>query len=214
MAIMLKVLAGVIFCAGMSRGPTGTRSSTRSRSSPRAKPSWGPKTDADVDSIRPHRVTLRRGRLGRGGLALEPGFGCNEAIRSASRRPCGGAVHRARAPNRRPNSTSSRRSSRTAAYSTASPFTGPIRDPGSLQELREAVRGRGRRGIAALRAKYDELRLDSPPTREQIVERLQLEQSIGFLYMYEGKFLEAAAWIEQALSRPSSGDARRDPVPA
>jgi hypothetical protein len=81
-------------------------------------------------------------------------------------------------------------------FSTASPFTGPIRDPGSLQELREAIRGRGRRGIAALRAKYDGLRLDSPPTREQIVDRLKLANSIGFLYMYEGKFHEAATWIE------------------
>jgi FG-GAP-like repeat/ASPIC and UnbV len=81
-------------------------------------------------------------------------------------------------------------------FSTASRYTGAIRDPRSLQELREAIRGRGRRGIAALRAKHDALRPDSPPTREQVVERLQLERSIGFLYMYEGKFEEAARWIE------------------
>src|SRR5262249_22737410 len=81
-------------------------------------------------------------------------------------------------------------------FSTASRYTGAIHDPRSLQELREAIRGRGRRGIAALRAKHDAPRPDSPPTREQVVERLQLERSIGLLNMYEGKFEEAARWIE------------------
>ena len=40
-------------------------------------------------------------------------------------------------------------------YRTAVPFAAPIHDPTSLQELRESVRGRGRRGIAALKAKYE-----------------------------------------------------------
>src|SRR5262249_1745544 len=42
-------------------------------------------------------------------------------------------------------------------FNTAIAFTGPIRDPRSLESLREAVRGRGRRGIAALRKQYDSL---------------------------------------------------------
>ncbi len=75
----------------------------------------------------------------------------------------------------------------------------PFHDRGSLQELREAVRGRGRRGIAALRAQYDQLELDAPPTPAQISKKLSLEQSIGMVYTYEGKFLEAATWIEKAL---------------
>src|SRR5579883_767868 len=84
-------------------------------------------------------------------------------------------------------------------YGTAFRFMAPIRDRGSLQELREAVRGRGRRGIAALRARYEQLPHDSPPAREQTLKKLSLEQSIGILYAYEGKFLEGAGWIEKAL---------------
>jgi FG-GAP-like repeat/ASPIC and UnbV len=84
-------------------------------------------------------------------------------------------------------------------YSTAFRSMAPIRDRGSLQELREAVRGRGRRGIAALREQYDQLQLDSPPTQAQTLKKLSLEQSIGIIYTYDGKFLEAAAWIEKAL---------------
>ena len=89
----------------------------------------------------------------------------------------------------------------------------PIRDLGSLQELRESVRGRGRRGISALKAQYEQLQLDSPPTRDQILEKVSLEQSIGFLYMYEGKFLEAASWLERR-SRPAGRPdvARRGPA--
>jgi len=52
-------------------------------------------------------------------------------------------------------------------FSVAYRHMAPIRDLGSLDELREAVRGRGRRAISALRAQYDQLRLDSPPTQAQ-----------------------------------------------
>ena len=99
-------------------------------------------------------------------------------------------------------------------FSTASPFTGPIRDPNSLQELREAIRGRGRRGIAALRAKYDAPRLDSPPTRDQIVQRLRLANSIGYLYMYEGRFTEAATWIEGVVRAPETPPSIRSDLTA
>ena len=84
-------------------------------------------------------------------------------------------------------------------YRVANRHMAPIRDLGSLQELREAVRGRGRRGISKLRSQYDKLPQDSPPKREQTLEKLSLEQSLGILYMYEGKFLEAASWLERAL---------------
>ena len=80
----------------------------------------------------------------------------------------------------------------------------PIRDRGSLPELREAVRGRGRRGISALRAQYDQLRVDSPPTPDQALKKLSLEQSIGIVYTYEGKFLEAATWIDKAMETGQS----------
>jgi hypothetical protein len=84
-------------------------------------------------------------------------------------------------------------------YSTATKFMAPVRDLGSLQELREAVRGRGRRGILTQRARLEQLQLGSPPSREQLIKKLALQQSIGFLYMYEGKFLECAQWLERAL---------------
>jgi hypothetical protein len=84
-------------------------------------------------------------------------------------------------------------------YQTACRFMVPIRDPGSLQELREAIRGRGRRGITALRAQYDHLRPDARASREQVLKKISLEQSIGLLYLYEGKFFEASTWFEKAL---------------
>jgi hypothetical protein len=87
-------------------------------------------------------------------------------------------------------------------YSTAIGFMAPIRDRASLAEIRESVRGRGRRGISALRAKYDQLKPDSPPSQEKV----SLEQSIGLLYMYDGKFLEAASWLEKALATGRAAD--------
>ena len=77
----------------------------------------------------------------------------------------------------------------------------PIRDLGSLQELRESVRGRAAGGSPRFGRSYDQLHLDSPPTQEQTLEKASLEQSIGLLYMYEGKFLEAAV-----LAREGAGD--------
>jgi tetratricopeptide (TPR) repeat protein len=91
-------------------------------------------------------------------------------------------------------------------YATAFRSMAPIHDRGSLQELREAVRGRGRRGIATLREQYDQLQLDSPPTPAQTLKKLSLEQSIGIIYTYEGRFLEAAAWIEKALETGRASD--------
>jgi FG-GAP-like repeat/ASPIC and UnbV len=87
-------------------------------------------------------------------------------------------------------------------YNTALGFMAPIRDLGSLQELRESVRGRGRRGTSALRARYDQLSPESPPNWEKV----SLEQSIGLLYMYDGKFLEAASWLEKAIATSRAAD--------
>ena len=85
-------------------------------------------------------------------------------------------------------------------YKTAMAFAAPIRDLTSLQQLRESVRGRGRRGLTELRRVYDSLHLDTPPTKQQLIEKASLEQSIGFLHMYEGQFLEAASWLEKSLA--------------
>ncbi len=70
--------------------------------------------------------------------------------------------------------------------------------------MREAVRGRGRRGLAALQAQYDRVRLDSPATSEQVREAIRLEKSIAALYLHEGKFAEAASWLRRILE-PSRG---------
>jgi hypothetical protein len=82
---------------------------------------------------------------------------------------------------------------------TAFAYTGPIHDRRSLDELREAIRGRGRRGIVSVRKHYDRLRLDSRPTQEQAVQAIPLARSLAFLYMYEGKLAEATSWLERAL---------------
>ncbi len=94
-------------------------------------------------------------------------------------------------------------------YETAVRFAAPIHDPTSLQELRESVRGRGRRGIAALKREFEQLHQDSPPTVAQVLKKIDLERSIAFLYMYEGSFRQAREWLEQALE-----DGRRHDVPA
>ncbi len=82
---------------------------------------------------------------------------------------------------------------------TAFPYRGSIHDPRSIDELRQAVRGRGRRGLTAFREQYDRLHFDSPPTFEQAFRGIPLARSIAFLYMHEGKFAEAATWLERAL---------------
>jgi hypothetical protein len=84
-------------------------------------------------------------------------------------------------------------------FATVLPFTGPIRDPSSLEDLRESIRGRGRRGISALRAQYDQVHLDARPTLPQVVKAIPLARSIAFLYMHEGKLAEAASWLERGL---------------
>ena len=84
-------------------------------------------------------------------------------------------------------------------YKTAMAFAAPIRDLTSLQQLRESVRGRGRRGISELRRLYDKLHFDNPPTKQQLIEKASVEQSIGFVFMYEGKFLDASFWFEKSL---------------
>ena len=83
-------------------------------------------------------------------------------------------------------------------FSTAGRYMAPIRDPGSLKELAEAVRGRGRRGIAELEAKLDARPGDAPPG-EQALQRAQWLKSLGLLHMYQGEFREAESSLEKAL---------------
>jgi hypothetical protein len=82
---------------------------------------------------------------------------------------------------------------------TALAYTGSVRDPKSLEEMREAIRGRGRRGIADLRSKYERLPMSKSPTIEQLSAALPMARSIAYLFMYDGKFAEAATWLERGL---------------
>jgi tetratricopeptide (TPR) repeat protein len=84
-------------------------------------------------------------------------------------------------------------------YGTAVRFMAPIKDLGSLSELREAIGGRGPLALSGLQAEYQQIKLDRDPSREQVLKKVELEQSIGFVYMYEGRFLEAATWLSKAL---------------
>jgi len=91
------------------------------------------------------------------------------------------------------------RSFEDGGFKTASRFTGPIPDPNSLADLRQAVRSRGSKGIAELTTQYQDLKVDAPPTPAQTRSRAALERSLGLIFMYEGRFDEAASWIEKAI---------------
>ena len=84
--------------------------------------------------------------------------------------------------------------------STAAAYFGTVHDHNSLDELREAMRGAGRRGIGDVRSKFERLKLDSAPNLEQSVKAVALARTLAYLYMYEGKFAEAKEWLEQAMA--------------
>ena len=82
-----------------------------------------------------------------------------------------------------------------AGFGTACRYTGPIADRSSLQEVRDAVRGRAQRGIAEQLAILRQTSTESPEGR---MRAFQCRVVLGYLFMYEGQFDEAAVWIEQA----------------
>jgi hypothetical protein len=67
-------------------------------------------------------------------------------------------------------------------------FSTPITDPTSLTQVRDSSAGRGFRGARIMSEKLAALRGDDPTTPLRVTE---LEQIIGGLLMYEGKFEEA-----------------------
>ena len=91
-------------------------------------------------------------------------------------------------------------------YETAVRFMAPIRDLGSLQALREAIRGRC--ALVALEAEYEQVEFDFKHSRERILKKVKLQQSIELVYMYEMRFHAAFAWLMQALE-----SSRSDAVP-
>jgi len=92
----------------------------------------------------------------------------------------------------------------------ANHFTGPVHDPNSLQELREAIRVRGRLALAVVEAELDQLHLDAHSHKAVMRRGALLQKGIGLLLMYEGRFAEATAALEaaRALSRSAGSPAR------
>ncbi len=78
-------------------------------------------------------------------------------------------------------------------------YKGPIADPASLGEVREAVRMRGQRAIIALHREFESLKLGSPPTADQLPRAIPVVRNLAFFHMHEGEFDQAASWLERGL---------------
>src|SRR4051794_39761465 len=78
-------------------------------------------------------------------------------------------------------------------------FTGSIRDPHSLRELRDAVLARGKLGRPVLNAELEQLRLQPNSPKDQVIHAVKLLRTLGLLEMYEGKFEDAASSFDRAL---------------
>ena len=86
-------------------------------------------------------------------------------------------------------------------------FTGAIRDPNSLAELREAVRARPRLGLSVMNAQLDQLHLNAQSPKDQVIYGARIEKSIGLLLMYEGKLADAGAIFAKAEEQCKSAGA-------
>jgi len=83
-----------------------------------------------------------------------------------------------------------------------------IRDPNSLQELREAVRSRGRRGITDIRSKLTALESSGDNSAVARKKRAALERSLAALLLYEGRLADAAELLERVLEKTTERDER------
>ncbi|MDB5348988.1 MAG: hypothetical protein JWN86_235 [Planctomycetota bacterium] len=82
-----------------------------------------------------------------------------------------------------------------AGFGTACRFTGPIQDRSSLDQVRDAIRVRAKRGIAE---QLEILRSTDSGSSEGRLRAFRSKVTIGYLHMYEGNFVEAASWVEKA----------------
>jgi tetratricopeptide (TPR) repeat protein len=91
-------------------------------------------------------------------------------------------------------------------------FTGPARNPQSLEELRESIRARGPLGIEVLKAEFDQLHIDEHSPAPEVLQGVLLQKNLGFLYLYEGRLADAAAAFEKALAlnQSASGPAQEE----
>jgi FG-GAP-like repeat/ASPIC and UnbV len=85
----------------------------------------------------------------------------------------------------------------TAGFAAACRFTGPIADRGSIDQVREAARGRVARGLDELNSALKSIPANSPDGPFTV---FQIHATMGLLAMYEGKFTEAAQWFETAVA--------------
>ena len=101
-------------------------------------------------------------------------------------------------------------------YTTAMRVHGPDSRPGfAARAARGGARTRPSRDLDAARRSSSNFRSTPRRPMSRLVKKLSLEQSIGFLYMYEGKFLEAALVArEGARDQPGPRRARGGPEPA
>jgi hypothetical protein len=78
-------------------------------------------------------------------------------------------------------------------------YTGPINDPSSLADLREAIRSRGSRGFAEFRGELDQARIGPGASIEVAIRRGELLHKMGLLCLYDGRFAEAAQSFDEAV---------------
>jgi FG-GAP-like repeat/ASPIC and UnbV len=78
-------------------------------------------------------------------------------------------------------------------FAEASRFTGEIRDPTSLDDLRRALAARGPAGIAAIGEALERAASNSDKSEKEAADEAGLLKSMGLLLMYEGRFEEADA---------------------
>jgi hypothetical protein len=84
----------------------------------------------------------------------------------------------------------------SAGFWAACRYTGTIADRGSLDQVRDAVRGRASRGIDEL---CSTLRSVAPDSAERPFVSFQIHATIALLLMYDGRFEEAATLTQLAL---------------
>ena len=82
--------------------------------------------------------------------------------------------------------------------SIAARFTGAVRDPNSLRELRDAVEARGRLGLSVLGAELSQIKIGPETPKKDLEQAGNLRKQIGLLQMYEGRFEDASKAFQDA----------------
>ena len=85
----------------------------------------------------------------------------------------------------------------TGGFAAACRFTAPIADRGSIDQVREAARGRVARGFDELNSALKSI---PPNSGDGPFRVFQIHATMGLLAMYDGKFTEAAQWFETAVA--------------